>query len=92
MPIVTRVRKELSADGTHRHIQGVCTDGGVYYTRQRVVEGIQNHENWQTYGGGRYAQIKPLSYCPAANCIAKPYITTHPDHTVANNLDNLPQC
>jgi hypothetical protein len=26
--IVTKIRKELSSDGTHHHIKGVCTDGG----------------------------------------------------------------
>jgi len=28
VPLVTRVRKELSADGTHWHIEGVCTEDG----------------------------------------------------------------
>jgi len=30
--------------------------------------------------------------CPAQHCPATPYITTAPDHTVANNLDNLLHC
>ena len=38
--IVTRVRKELSEDGTHRHIEGVCTDTGDHYTRREVVDSI----------------------------------------------------
>jgi hypothetical protein len=28
--IVTKVRKETSTDGTHKHIEGVCTNNGTH--------------------------------------------------------------
>ncbi len=91
MPTVTRARKEVSADRTHYHIAGVCSELG-YSTRQQVVAGLDQGELWRTYAGGQYARIKKLSYCPAAGCYLGPYITTSPDHTQVNNLDNLPAC
>jgi hypothetical protein len=54
--------------------------------------GIDAGEDWKTYGGGRSAQIRKISYCPAPGCYLTPYITTSPDHTTENNLDNLPLC
>ena len=55
-----------------------------------MVSGIDRGESWQTYGGGTYARIKKIPSCPRGD--AAPYITTAPDHSVANNLDNLPPC
>lgn len=92
MPTVTKVRKETSSDGTHRHIAGVCTEGGTYYTRKEVVDGIDAGQVWVTSAGGKTARIKKLTYCPAPACYATPYITTAPDHTTQNNLENLPAC
>lgn len=92
MPTVTKVRKETSSDGTHHHIEGVCTEGGTYYTRKQVVDGIDGGQAWETSGGGKTARIKKLTYCPASGCYATPYITTAPDHTTQNNLENLPAC
>ncbi len=73
------------------HIAGVCSELG-YSSRQQVVAGLDRGEHWRTVGRGQYATIKKLSYCPAAACYVGPYITTSPDHTHANNLDNLPAC
>ena len=92
MPVVTKVRKEMSSDGTHQHIAGVCAQSGVYSTRAAVIAGIDSGQDWQTFGGGQYARIRKLRYCPASACLLSPYITTAPDHTTANNLDNLPPC
>lgn len=92
MPTVTRVRKERSADGTHKHIAGVCTTDNYYYTRAQVVAGLDAGASWQTSGGGRYARIKKTASCPHGSCPLTPYITTAPDHTTQNNLDNLPSC
>ena len=92
MPTVTHVRKELSADGSHRHIEGVCTQEGTHYTRAEVVASINAGKVWRTSAGGTSAVIKPLPYCPASDCNARPYITTAPDHTTINNLENLPPC
>lgn len=90
--IVTKVRKELSSDGTHRHIEGVCTEGGTHYTRQEVVDSINAGNTWKTKANGYEAIITTITYCPKANCLAKPYIRTNPDSTQADNLENLPEC
>lgn len=92
MPTVTKVRRERSADGTHHHLEGVCTTSGTHYTRREVVDGINRGEDWHTSAGGKTAKIKPMTYCPAANCFATPYITTSPDRTTENNLEKLPDC
>lgn len=93
MSTVTGVRKEWSSDNTHQHIEGVCTDAALHYTRAEVVAGINRGESWVTKGSdGSTATIKKLKYCPATSCLATPYITTAPDHTTVNNLDNLPAC
>lgn len=89
---VTKVRKELSTDGTHRHIAGVCTEGGTYYTRQEVVDSINSGNTWKTRADGYEATIEPISYCPKAACLAKPYIKTNPDSTKKDNLENLDPC
>ena len=92
MAVVTRSRKELSSDGTHRHIAGVCTNEGAYYTRAQVVAALDLGESWFTSAGGATARIKKVAYCPRLGCYMSPYLTTAPDHTIANNLDNLPDC
>jgi len=61
-------------------------------TRAEVVAGLDRGEDWWTFGGGRTAQIKKRQSCPYGNCLVSPYITTAPDHTKENNLDNLPSC
>ena len=92
MPTVTGTRKELSSDGSHRHIAGVCTTDRLYYTRAQVVAGLDRGELWETFGGGARARIRKIQFCPHGSCLLSPYITTAPDHTAANNLDNLPPC
>jgi hypothetical protein len=88
---VTKVRKEQSSDGSHRHIEGVITSGGVHYTRQQVVNSINAGNTWQTSAGGYTATINAITYCPRANCYASPYIRTNPDSTRQDNLENLPE-
>lgn len=92
MPTVTRVRKERAADGSHEHIEGVCTTDGVHHTRREVAQRIDTGEAWWSQGGGQTARIKKITYCPRPACLASPYITTAPDHTTANNLEELPRC
>lgn len=93
MPTITRVRKDPASNGTHRHIVGVCSTANVFYTNRQVVDSINSGEFWQTQASdGSYARIKPLMYCPATSCLHKPYITTSPDDSTANNLENLPSC
>jgi hypothetical protein len=90
--IVTKVRKELSSDGTHRHIKGVCTDDGTYYTRKEVVDSINAGNTWQTKADGYAATITTLTRCFRTNCDATPYIKTDPDSTKKDNLEKLDEC
>jgi hypothetical protein len=90
--VVTKVRKERSHDGTHEHIEGVCPDSGVHYTRQEVVDSINAGNTWKTSAGGYEATIEPITYCPQGACLATPYIRTNPDSTGKDNLENLDRC
>lgn len=88
---VVKVRKEWSADRTHRHIQGVITAGDSYYTRQQVVDSLDSGNTWQTSARGYTASIQKINYCPKSGCLASPYIKTKPDSTGLDNLENLPE-
>jgi len=93
MPTVTGVRKERAPDGAHEHIASVCTNDGLTYTRAEVVAGLDALQTWETLGvDGSRATIKKITSCSVTACPTTPYITTAPDHTPANNLDNLPPC
>lgn len=89
---VTRVRKESSSDGTHEHIEGVCTVDWTHYTRAEVVESISTGNTWKTSADGYEATITPIKYCPKPRCLATPYIRTNPDSTKKDNLENLDRC
>lgn len=88
--IVTHVREEWSADRSHQHIGSVCLANGTAVLRGDVVASMARGDDWWTQGGGTFARIKPEAHCP--KCPVAPYITTAPDHTTLNNLDNLPPC
>ena len=90
--IATSVRKERSADGTHRHIEGVCTGAGVHYTCREVVESIRAGNVWKTLAGGYEAVIEPVEKCPSPTCSAAPYLMTNPGGTGKDNLENLDSC
>jgi hypothetical protein len=92
MPTAVKVRKETSSDGTHRHIEGVCTADGSHYTRSQVVADLDRGVAWYSSGGGSPVAIRKLRFCPASACLATPYITTSPDGISKNNLDDLPAC
>lgn len=70
--VVTMVREERSDDGTHEHVEGFCTDGGVHYTRREVVDSINAGNIWKTSAGGYEATIEPIKYCPRGACLASP--------------------
>lgn len=91
---VNRVHKASASDRTHQHIVWVCLEGSAtHYTRAEVVNSINRGDDWRTRGpDGSSARIKSKTYCPHGACMETPYITTEPDHTVVNNLDNLPAC
>lgn len=88
---VIKVRKETSADGQHRHIEGVITDANVHYTRQQVADSIATGDTWKTSSGGYSAIIRKVSFCPKGSCLATPYLATNPDSTKLDNLENLPE-
>ncbi|GAA4481306.1 DUF3892 domain-containing protein [Microbacterium panaciterrae] len=88
---VTKVRRERSADGTHRHLEGVITSTGTHYTRRQVADSINVGNTWVTSAGASTAIIHTLRYCPARACIASPYLATNPDSTKLDNLENLPE-
>jgi hypothetical protein len=92
MKIVTGVRKELSEDGSHEHVEGVCTTDGTFYTRMEVASSLDAGEAWSSSAPGSLARIRKITHCPRPMCHASPYLTTEPDHTTFNNLENLPPC
>jgi hypothetical protein len=89
--MVTHVRKEWSAGGGHRHLEGVITSAGTHFTRQQVVDSLTAGNVWKTDAGGYSAAITKMSYCPNSTCLAKPYIKTNPDSSKLDNLENLPE-
>ena len=89
--IVTRVRKEFSADRTHLHIEGVLTDADVHFTRKEVVDSIWAGNVWKTQADGHEAVIEPMPYCPQGICLASPYLKTNLESTEKDNLENLDQ-
>jgi hypothetical protein len=89
--VVTHVRREWSADRSHRHLEGVITSAGVHYTRREVVDSIRVGRVWETSCEGYRAVIQPIAECWRSNCRATPYIKTKPDSTKKDNLENLPE-
>jgi hypothetical protein len=85
--IVTKVRKELSSDGTHERIEGVCVNG-VHYARRQVVESIAANIVWKTQADGYEMVIEPIAFCSKPRCTAMPYIKSNPDSTKKDNLEN----
>lgn len=94
MTIVVSVHKVTTGDGTHEHIAEVRSKAGAAYSVVDVVRGLGAGESWKTEGPDSadavLARIQKLAYCPASGCSLSPYITTAPNHTKNNDLDNLP--
>jgi len=88
---VVKVRKEMADNRTHRHLEGVITVGGAHYTRAEVMQSIRAGHVWKTSAGGFSAVIRVEQACPLGGCAAAPYITTNPDSTKLDNLENLPE-
>lgn len=74
MPLVTGLRRELSADRSHRHIVGVYTSEGTYRTNRQVVDSLQEGETWFSTNGGERVPINWIRWCPEMNCGMKPYL------------------
>jgi len=89
---VTRVRKVLADDYSHRHIEGVCTDDDEHYTRSAVIESINAGDTWTLEVDGFHEVIKVISACPHDGCTATPYIETKPMSPKKDNLEYLDLC
>jgi Protein of unknown function (DUF3892) len=90
--LVTGVRKAPSDDATHWHVNEVCTQGAIRYTRQHVIESILLGNTWRTLDDGHSAEIRIIDSCPRRGCSLGPYIATNPDSTTKENLENLDPC
>ena len=88
---ITKVRKEWSSDGSHRHITGVLTNGGSHYTRQDVVNSIGIGHSWEVNAGGHHVRIRVIASCLHESCSVAPYIKTNSGSTGLDNLENLPE-
>ncbi|WP_437775941.1 DUF3892 domain-containing protein [Sorangium sp. So ce1097] len=92
---VTKVRKQAvaSKDGAyHEHIVGVVTNLDIFYTNKEVSDSIDAGHDWYTAVDKEpRAKIKKLRFCSGSGCLHSPYLTTNPDHTTRNNLENLPR-
>lgn len=89
---VTGVRREHAPDGGHRHIEGVCTEGGGHYTRREVFDSISAGDRWETAVDGAAAAIMTTAFCPAPGCLITPYLRTEADLPGVAALDGLPDC
>jgi len=84
---INAVRKQpVAAPVSHQHISEVRTTGGSTFTRAQVIQKLRAGDTFTTTGNpqGRVYEHN----CP--RCGSGDYITTHPDSTTTNNLDNLP--
>lgn len=89
---VTGVRKVMSDDLSHRHIEGVCTDDDVHHVLGDVVDSINAGNTWSTKAYGFEETIRVVDRCPVEGCTAAPYIETKPWSRRRDNLENLNLC
>ncbi len=89
---VTGVRKVLSDDFRHRHIEGVITHDRVHHTLRFVVDSIRAGNTWTTKAHGHKETIKVVSECPEPGCGTSPYIETNSRSLGKDNLENLDLC
>lgn len=84
---INAVRKEpAAAPIVHQHIAAIRTTTGQTMSRAEVIRKISLRDTFTTVGNPRgRIYVHPCPYCHSGD-----YITTHPDHTTTNNLDNLP--
>lgn len=84
---INAVRKEPAAvPVVHQHIAAVRLSSSQSLTRAQVISCIRAGDTFTTVGNppGR-VYVHACPYCHSGD-----YITTHPDNTTTNNLDNLP--
>jgi Protein of unknown function (DUF3892) len=84
---INAVRKEPAyGPAAHQHISAVRLTNGAALTRAEVIAHISAGDTYTTIGEpqGR-VYVHPCPWCGFGQ-----YITTRPDATTTNNLDNLP--
>lgn len=89
MPTITSVHKEPSASGSHKHIGKVKTTADLIYSRQEVINSINQGNEWYSRSpGGTQARVR-VRECRYGDLTE--YIRTDADSTTTDNLDNLPE-
>lgn len=88
--VVTRVRRERAADGTHMHIAGVYA-GGEYFPRQQVVRSLDLLNNWVARASGRDIPIDVVETCPYEPCEEAPYLRSRAHVEGDDPLETLPE-
>ena len=88
--IVVGATKVPSADGTHEHVSGLCTQGAIHHTRQEAIESIEAGDRWRILAPGVNGEIQVIESCPRRGCMLSPYIQSSPHGTAPDNLENLP--
>jgi hypothetical protein len=85
---ITAVHLERAPGATHDHIARVkLLNAEEDYPRSDIIHWIRAGHRFFTYAA-RPALVY-VHACP--HCLARDYITTHPDNTTTNNLLDLPK-
>jgi Protein of unknown function (DUF3892) len=85
---ITRVRMvSASGGGYHEHIGAVELSTGQVLSVSEAISAIRRGIGFYTLVNGSQARV----YVHNCGKCRGPYITTSPDGTTANNLDNLPK-
>ena len=87
--VVAQVRRRRAADGTHRHVVGLCATTGEYFSVRQVVDSINDGAVWTTRIGCRVARIRVVPFCPHTACLASPYLRARVPRTGKDDLDVL---
>jgi hypothetical protein len=88
--IVVGATKAPSADGTHDHVSGLCTQGAIHHTRQEVIESIEAGDRWRILAPGLDGEIQVIETCPHPGCSLGPYIQSNTHGTGTDDLETLP--
>ena len=73
--------------GRHEHIELVHLTDGRIEPRWAVIQNIARGDRY--YTAANPPAWVYVHHCPT--CLARDYITTHPDRTTTNNLLSLPR-
>jgi hypothetical protein len=89
--IVTRVREELAADRSHRHIEGAIARERCALHHAQMVTSINNGDTWKAKAGGYEAIITKMTYCPNDSCMAKQHQDTAGQHRTGQTSKLCPR-